>query len=205
MKKAKAHSYFMVIVLIGCFHSCSNYSHSKKEKSTTPQVLQDHASEIKSSRYSNDLVEELYAEIRNINPNLIKLEKDIDAHQENSNDFNNTFTEYNSKSESYYNQANYKSKAIKDSTLKHHLLGLIDESKVLYTNKVSKLNNLIKSLEQSKGDLSDRQLALKIILTIPALESFQENELPDKVQFAKLLNELKSLIARADSLGSIKN
>ena len=133
-------------------------------------------------------------------PALKKLEDDIDAFEPKPNDIKDKFNKYDSKSNSYYSSSNYKASAISDSLLKAKIISLITASNKKYTNKTAELNSLLKQISKNGATLNDHHSVLKIVLTIPIIEKYQDDNKPSKKEFKDLISEQEKLILKTDSL-----
>jgi predicted transcriptional regulator len=180
--------------------SCGGQTDKEPTKQETPQALQDEKLDIKSYGRSGDLTEELYQELVDKMPALKKLEDDIDAFEPKPNDIKDKFNKYDSKSNSYYSSSNYKASAISDSLLKAKIISLITASNKKYTNKTAELNSLLKQISKNGATLNDHHSVLKIVLTIPIIEKYQDDNKPSKKEFKDLISEQVKLILQTDSL-----
>ncbi len=169
--------------------------HTEKE---TPKPLQTDEIAISSFRGKHDLTQELYDELVNKNVDLQKLEKDIEDF--NPNVASEKFYTYDNKSTNFYNSANEKISSINDSLLKKRILSIILTSENKYHNKTNELNSILKSISQNKLTLNDHHSVLKILLTLPIIEKYQQDSKPDKNEFKSLQIEQQKLIKRIDSL-----
>jgi len=186
------------IFLLSCGGQTDNKEPTKQE---TPKALQDDKLEIKSySRSGSDLTEELYQELIDKTPALKKLEDDINAFRPKPNDLQDKFNNFDNKSKSYYTSSNYKATAISDSILKTKIISLITESNKKYTSKTTELNSLLNQISKNGATLNDHHSVLKIVLTLPIIEKYQDDNKPNKKEFKDLIIEQEKLILRTDSL-----
>ncbi len=187
----------ILILLFSCGGKIENNSPTIKE---TPEALQDNKLDIKRYSRSGDLTEELYQELVEKTPALEKLEDEIDAYKPMPNDLKEKFNQYDRKSNEYYHSSNYNAEAISDSLLKSKIMSLINASNRKYTNKTAELNSLINQISKNGGTLTDHHSVLKILLTLPIIEKYQDDNKPDKKEFKDVINEQEKLILRTDSL-----
>lgn len=181
--------------------SCGENQQGRDTKQTekeNPKPLQTDEIAISSFRGNHDLIQELYDELVNKNVDLQKLEKDIEDF--NPNVASEKFFIYDNKSTNFYNSANVKISSINDTLLKKRILSIILKSENKYHNKTNELNSILKSISQNKLTLNDHHAVLKILLTLPLIEKFQEDHKPDKNEFKSLQIEQQKLIKRIDSL-----
>lgn len=189
---------FILTLLVSC--GGGQTENNKPTQQETPKALQDSKLEIKSYSRSGDLTEELYQELVGKTPSLKKLEDDLDAFIPKPNDLKDKFNQYDSKSNSYYNSANYKATAISDSLLKKKIISLIMTSNNKYSAKTAELNSLLKQISKDGATLNDHHSVLKIVLTLPMIEKYQDDNKPNKKDFKDLINQQEKLIIQTDSL-----
>lgn len=183
---------FLFIVLTSCG---GNESKNENPKNEIPKALQNKAS-INIGRYrsNDDLPEELYQELVSKNIELKKLETQLEDF--NTKDTLNIFYNYNGKSENYYTYANSYANSIKDSILKNKVLNLLKNSDEKYNKKITELNQLVESIYQKQRDIRDYHSALKIVLTIPLIEKYQKDNLPEKSPFEKVIENQNLLLEK---------
>ena len=189
---------FILTLLVSC--GGGQTENNKPTQQETPKALQDSKLEIKSYSRSGDLTEELYQELVGKTPALKKLEDDFDAFILKPNDLKDKFNQYDSKSNSYYNSANYKATAISDSLLKKKIISLIMTSNNKYSAKTAELNSLLKQISKDGATLNDHHSVLKIVLTLPMIEKYQDDNKPNKKEIKDLINQQEKLIIQTDSL-----
>ena len=189
---------FILTLLVSC--GGGQTENNKPTQQETPKALQDSKLEIKSYSRSGDLTEELYQELVGKTPALKKLEDDLDVFIPKPNDLKDKFNQYDSKSHSYYNSANYKATAISDSLLKKKIISLIMTSNNKYSAKTAELNMLLKQISKDGATLNDHHSVLKIVLTLPMIEKYQDDNMPNKKEFKDLINQQEKLIIQTDSL-----
>ena len=193
---------FWTIIILTLIVSCGggHTDNNKPTKQETPNALQDDKLDIKSYSRSGDLTEELYHELVDKTPALKKLENDLDAFSLKPNDLKDRINQYDNKSNGYYSSANYKVTAITDSLLRMKIILLITLSSKQYTTKKAELNLLLKQINNNGMTLNDHHNVLKIVLTLPIIEKFQDDNKPDKQEFKNLIKEQAKLILKTDSL-----
>jgi hypothetical protein len=198
----KIKKFIGTVFILTLLFSCGNkqIGDNATTKQETPKALQDDKLEIKSYSRSGDLTEELYQELVGKNPALKKLEDDLDAFRPKPNELTDKFNKYDSKSNSYYSSANYKAAAITDSLLRMKILSLITTSNKQYSTKTAELNSLLKQIAKNGATLNDHHSVLKIVLTLPMIEKYQDDNKPDKKEFKNLIKQQEDLIERTDSL-----
>ena len=186
-----------LILLFSC-NEPQRETDMKQPEKENPKPLQTDESAIKSFRGQHDLTQELYDELVSKNADLQKLEKDIEDF--NPNTASEKYFTYDNKSTNFYNSADEKSTSINDSLLRKRILSLILTSKDKYQNRTNELKSILKHISQNKLTLNDHHVVLKIILTLPLIEKYQKDNIPDKNEFNSLDTEQQKLIKRTDIL-----
>jgi len=189
---------FILTLLLSCDNKRTDNNATTKQE--TPEALQDDKLEIKSYSRSSDLTEELYQELVDKTPALKKLEDDLDAFGPKPIELTDKFNKYDSKSNSYYSSANNKATAISDSLLRMKILALITTSSNQYSAKTAELNSLLKQISKNGSTLNDHHSVLKIALTLPIIEKYQDDNKLDKKEFENLIKQQENLIEKTDSL-----
>ena len=189
---------FLLTLLVACGNKSSDNNATPIPE--TPKALQEDKIDIKSYSRSNDLVDELYQELVDKTPALKQLEDEIDAINPKPGELSAKFNTYESKSNSYYSSANYKAMAITDSLLRTQIVSLLSASSKSYSAKTSVLSSLIDQFSKNSSKLNDHHSVLKIVLTLPIIEKYQNENKPDKKEFKALIKEQENLIKQTDSL-----
>ena len=190
-----------IIIISAILFSCNGKTEINEDnKQEVPKALQDNSSEIKSYSRSGDLTEELYQELVEETPSLKKLEDDLIDYQNKYNEAKEPFNKYNSKSNNYYSSSKYKVESISDSTLKNKILTIISESNNRYNNKISEHNSLLNLISKGDATINDQHLAMKVLLTIPIIEKYQDNNKTELKELLKMKNDQSKLIEQLKSL-----
>lgn len=193
---------FWTIIILTLIISCGgeHTNNNKPTKQETPNALQDDKLDIKSYSRSNDLTEELYQELVDKTPELKNIENEFDIISSKPNDLKDMINHYDIKSNNYYSSANLKATAIIDSLLRMKIISLINSSSKRYITKKAELNSILNQINNNGVTLNDHHNVLKIVLTIPIIEKFQDDNKPDKQEFKNLEKEQEKLILKTDSL-----
>lgn len=189
---------FILTLLVSC--GGERTENNTPPKQETPKALRDDKLDIKSYSRSGDLTEELYQELVGKTPALKKLEDDLEAFIPKPNDLKDKFNQYDNKSNTYYSSANHKAAAISDSLLKQKIISLIMKSNNKYSAKTTELYSLLKQISKHDATLHDHHSVLKIVLTLPMIEKYQDDNKPNNKEFKDLINQQEKLIIRTDSL-----
>ncbi len=191
---------FAFALLVSC--GGGKIEKSQPTKQETPKAFQEDRLGINDYIRSGGLIEVLYQELVDKNPALKKLEDDLEVFRPKSNDLNEKLKHYDSKSNSYYSSANNKTSEIGDSLLKKKIITLITKSNNKYSTKTAELNSLLKQISKNDATLNDHYSVLKIVLTLPVIEKYQDDNELNKKEFKDLINQQEKLILQTDSLAS---
>lgn len=191
---------FIFILMISCDEK--RIESHKNPNQETPVALQEgNDGIVKYSRENNgDLTELLYQELVEKTPELKKFEEEFEEFNTNSNDMKSSHYQFNNKSNNYYNSAKNKAAAIGDNVLRKKIEAIIGNSSKKYSSKVADLDYLMKQILKKEATLRDHHTILKIVLTLPLIENYQNQNKPDKKTLKQLLNKTDKLILRTDSL-----
>jgi hypothetical protein len=178
------------ILFIGC-------SDDKKKESdidnlnNTPEVLNDTKSEVsflRTKRYDENIIEELYSEALSKNEKLDKLNELIEEITSDSlYDKTSDYLKYTNINNRYWNTAKSYANKLNDSIKKVEVLAIIDKLETSYTKRIANHETKMDSIADLKTNLSDQLILMKLFVTEPMIYNYQSNELPD-------IEELKSII-----------
>ena len=187
---------------LAILHSCEGNQtvNNPLPKQELPKALQENNLEIKSYSRNSNLAEELYQELVEKDEALKKLESDISDLDPRANELVTDFNKYQSKSSSYYEGANDHTSTISDSALKNRIDALLSKSQARSSMKAASLNALMKEMTLRNGTLKDHHTVLKIVLTLPIIEKYQNQNLPSQVPFKDFIKSQDAIIGKTDSL-----
>ena len=143
-----------------------------------------------------DVVEAYYADLVDKSSELKQLEKEITNNERNVYEMESRFNAYNRPSTEYYSDAARKVKGIHNETLKTLVNGWLDNSKSQYYTRIADLNKLIATLSEKRASQEDYHLAVKIAMTLPIIEKYQQEKLPADGEYQRVLNELDATIKK---------
>jgi hypothetical protein len=97
----------IVIICLLCLQSCRQTNRQEENKPETPKALQEehYSSEVVYKRGANDLVQSLYDDEVERNPELKTLENNITELKNSGDDSTKQFGFYNEKNIQYFNSA----------------------------------------------------------------------------------------------------
>ena len=178
-----------LILLISCRQN--EATHRSNEE---PKAFEEKTIEIGRFRKGGDLVEDLYQELVDKSPELKALESDLS--EVNTRDTIDIFFNYTQKSDNYYNSADSHIDVIRDSLMKQKMINLITKSNDKYISQKAELLSLIKTINLKRSEINDYHNVLKIVLTIPLIEQYQKQHLPNKSPFEKLIEKENQLLEK---------
>jgi hypothetical protein len=188
----------MLLFACGGGNPSSDLSSTKSQTKEieTPKALDDNSSGdvLSYSRKSRtSLVDELYEELVDKNPELQKIEDALVDIDKKLVDTKNAFNGYNAKSTEYYTDADYTLSSITDSTLKRQMRNFVNKSEAAYKSKTTNIKNLTALLDKGTGTISDHHTVLKIVATMPQIEQYQKDKLPPSTEYYNLVKEQQKL------------
>ena len=202
----------MLVLLIICLLSaCKNKIAKTSEnppKETLPKALSESASGIEIDSYviskrGYNLVEDLYAELVSKNSDLQQLEKNIANLQKEKVTQTQVFFEFNQKSLNYYQSATSEVNGIKDSILKQKMLSIIMGHQEKYKGQTLHFLNLIENTAVNENTINDYHAILKIVLTIPLIEKYQKNSMPNDTGTTSFIQKQNAQIQKLENMTKI--
>ncbi|MCT2409604.1 hypothetical protein NZD88_18785 [Chryseobacterium antibioticum] len=147
-----------------------------------------------------NMVHQIYAELLKNDKNLQALDDRVKKTNEETEKVTSQYNDVLGKTETYYDNANSLTRAIKDSLLKHEVEAEIKTSSEKYNLKIKRIKDLISEVNKNREKLHDQYVVFKIRKTLPEIEKYQ-NAHPLKTDSLEnfinkqnqLLNELKKL------------
>lgn len=185
--------FLSLIILTSCRDNETNLRNSEE-----PKAFEEKSIDIGRFRKGNDLVEDLYQELVDKSPELTSLENELS--QLNTRDTVNIFYNYNQKSNDYYRDAKNQINSITDSVMKQKILNLITKSNDKYVSQKADLKNLMNTINEKRNEINNYHSALKIILTIPLIEQYQKQHLPDKSPYEKVIKKEDLLLEKTKNI-----
>ena len=182
--------------------SCGNASEKNNQPAPTPKALQDKtiSMDVISKRSHEDLLNALYSDLLDTNPELKNLENEIESLEKSKPDSTESFNKYHAKNTEYFDAANEFAGIIKDSLLKEKIKLLIANSLTNYDASVSRHKELLKLIEAKTINLNDLHTVLKITRTLPLIEKYQKGYLPSTTPINGYIKQLDQTIKLADTL-----
>jgi predicted transcriptional regulator len=180
----------LVLLIIITLISCKKETASLEKTKEIPEALKDKSYSRGSA--NGNLVEEVYQELVSKSPELQKIETEIENFD--TGEIHQKYYNYTRKSENYYATANHQAQAIKDSVTRKRILALLEKNNQQYLEKSKELKRLYTTINDKKLSIEDSHTVLKIVLTLPVMAQYQQNNLPDKKEFEDKIKSEDSLI-----------
>ena len=188
---------FVLAILCIGLPSCQNTI----KENETPKSLQEKRISVYSSRSSDgNLVESLYQDLVEKSSDLKQLENDIDGYEKRRGAALDSFVNFDQKSKGYYSAALLYVGKFSDSSLKFKMRDMINESAKKYDTKTNQLQTLLKDISKNAETLNDHHNLLKILLTLPLIEKYQNQNLPKEQEYKQIIDHQAKLIDRTDKL-----
>lgn len=181
--------------------SCDNRQQDKP-KQETPKALEDKSAsyEIVSKRSYDDLVESLYTELLTKDIDLKKLEDKIDELRKSKSDTTELFDNFIEKNQSYFSSADRHVLEIKDSLLRDKIKNLVAIQLTKYNSRIVRHKELLKLIETKQMTISDLHNVLKIVRTLPLIDKYQKDNIPNTKSFEGYIKQQETVIKLADTL-----
>lgn len=183
----------LLLFVFTLFISCQK-NETNTKNNEEPKILQEKSIDIGRFKRGGDLVGQLYEDLVNKSPELKNLEEDLQGL--NPRDTIEIFNNYDRKSDFYYRAAEANAEGIRDSILKKKILNLISSSATKYDTKKAEVQNLVSTINQKRTEITNYYTALKIILTLPLIEKYQKDHLPQKSPFEKVIEKENQLLEK---------
>ena len=171
--------------------SCGKNERNVVVENGVPDALQENKS-MRSSRGSQNLVEDLYQELVAGSADLQRLESGLEEFD--PKETQDLFYRYNGKSIDYYQAAKGEAGSISDSVSKKIMLEYIEKSNIRYFTKSAELQKVTNLIGDKHNTIEDSHTILKIVLTMPIIEKYQNEQIPDRTAFDKTIKKQDSLI-----------
>lgn len=168
----------------------------------TPKALENSQGSFGISKRSSnsDLLEELYQEQVNKNPDLDRFEGELVALNGALSDTIEPFETYIRKNQDYFTATQFHIKEIKDSVLKRKMESLVAAQLAKFENSIIDYKELRKRIARGQNSISELHEVLKITRTLPLMENYQKEKLPKTKPVEAYLKKQEKVKQLADSL-----
>lgn len=180
----------LVLLIVITLFSCKKETAPLENTKEIPEALKDKSYSRGSA--NGNLVEEVYQDLVSKSAELQKIETEIENFD--TGEIHKKYYNYTSKSENYYATATHQAQVIKDSVTRKRILALLEKSNQQYFEKSKELKGLYTTINDKKLSIEDCHTVLKIVLTLPVMVQYQQDNLPDKKEFETTIHSEDSLI-----------
>ncbi len=190
-----------VVLGIGCKQQPAKDSATPETE--IPEPLKDEKSSsgfISKFKPRESMMEEIYSDLEKKDSVLQKLEIELQHFHAGMPDSLKRFDGYSAKSIAYYSSANESLKTLKDTVLRDELKAVLADSKSEYMGKISRFTNLQAHIDSNQVKIEDYHTVLKVVATLPIIEKYQDDGMPDITSTANLANEAQRLRAKTYQL-----
>ncbi len=198
-------SFFILTLMLGCGDEASQNSAVPIDE--TPKVLQD--GRLSQTRFSlsksrkGSILDAVYFEIIRKDKKLLELDSIIKTYLQVDDTLYTRFENYNHKSYQYYNEVKHKRGKMQDTILSARLDSIIAKSMRRYDRITKETDTLIYQVKDLSGDISDRYHFLKVMITLPVMEKFQQDHLPSNKSIEKYLKQQQEVKSKINDKAKI--
>lgn len=191
-----------IVTIPVLFLLCNLSCRQQQSPENPPTILRENKVDVSKilAKRGKDYVEALYEELVSQSDELQELEKEIQDLKKRTADSLEAFKNFNDQNSSYYSAADRKIESIGDSSLRHRIRLLVNESRSHYRDSIAGWNRIDSLIYKRNTSINNLHTILKLVKTLPLLEEFQKKEIPKKLPSQKIVADLDSLIIRLDSL-----
>ncbi|WP_343671009.1 hypothetical protein [Chitinophaga sp.] len=193
---------FLSIFLVFTLAACHNNRTQDKPIQEGPKALEDKSAfeMISKGRRGDDLVEGLYNELVSKDDELKRLEAMIDDLNSSKGDSTASFDKFNGKIQSYFRSIDFRVSEISDSLLRNEMKLLVASNLTKYNSRIAKHSGLLKTIGQKEMKISDLHTVLKIVKTLPVIEKYQKDNMPNTGKLEGFIKQQDQTINLADTL-----
>lgn len=174
----------------------------KSNNKEAPKVLDNKKISIEKvvKRGEEDLLEGLYKEVADTSEILKSFESGLQELNNSKEDSLKAFSVFDKQNEMYYKSASTHAEQISDSILRMNIKMLISASIKKYDSTTARYDSLVKHIIHNEAALKDSYKILKIVYTLPLIEKYQQDNLPDSEAIEGFLMRQDEIIKQADTL-----
>lgn len=188
--------FFISITLYSCNKNrTTTQNNSEKD---IPKVLTEDKSEnyerLKSS--SPDLVESLYEDLIKNDEKLKELDENINKNFKAMSSVIQEFNEYRRKSIQYYSNAESNASLVKDSLLEFKTKEIVKNSREKFNQLISNLSDADSTINSMYFKIKDNYEVFKIQKTLPIIEKYQKEKLPENKKLEDFIKEQNKLLEK---------
>lgn len=194
---------FCLLVIVFC-SACNQKSslNNNSAKTEVPEPLQDEDGSIGLKKMSREasLMQSIYADQVTKRPDLKQLEDQLQHFNDGKPDSLAAFDKYAQTCNRYYDSANGALREMKDTVMRNRLRLILAESKHKYEQKTNRFSVLMKYIDSNQTVFNDYYATLKIAVSLPVIEKYQDKNQPGAQSVDALSKEAQNLKSQAVKL-----
>lgn len=193
------------LLLLGLF-SCSDVevkNDQEQQKKELPKAL-DGGDILDYSSYRRvSLINQIYEDLLSENQELRDLEKKLEDLSDNKLEIVAEFRSFFETNDLYYQEGLNLVNEISNDLLSQQADSLLVASQLKYSKKITLATSFMDEIDTLSVQINDYRILLKLIVTLPHIEEFQNQKHPSNSLLKKLIDEQKTLLLEEKDL--IKN
>ncbi len=174
----------------------------------TPAVLDDNKADVDITSYSKrsgySIIDKLFSEAQDKDPNLKALVKEINGMDDAVNDSLAGLKSYTSNMDMYWASVTSHINQISDTLYQKELRDIFGALEKSYSKSMELHNEKEKEIDARKRMLQDTELIMKLVVTEPMMHNYQQNERPNAKILANIVAKYDSLLNRSREYTDIK-
>ena len=187
------HHILLILIFSVILFSCSpEKPQIQITEQATPEVLIENEKsvlDISSKRYSQDIIQQLYNEALENDPELQELNESLRNFEKVKPDSLKPVYNYISNKRSYWSAAFAYIDNITDSTLKSEMRSAFRKLEEKSQNDFAQHQNALDQLEAKTRSIKDHELLLNLLVTYELMNRYEQNELPPIQTITNQINQ----------------
>ena len=167
----------------------------------TPDVLKETNSRSSlgsvSKRYKEDIIQRLYEEALENDPELKKLDEQLNKLSKISNDSLQGFYQYQKTNENYWTESDFYINRIQDSTTREFIGKFMMNEKNKYLESIQQISTKVDSIQAKNLLLADQHILMKLFITYDMMKNYQHNEKPNEAPIDYIHKSQDELIQKS--------
>lgn len=184
----------IVFLIVFSFSFCNNDNGGNQEKDL-PTILSDDQTimtHYSSDRYS--IIDELYNHVLNQNEELAKLDKTIEDYFEILSKNTEAIEKFNDVNKKFFSEAKTISESIRDEKLKKEISERLNRNELNYDQLLLMSHSKLDRIDSLNTLINDYQHVLKLAVTLPIIQEFQNTKLPDIQMLDRIIEEQEAIL-----------
>ena len=155
-------------------------------------------------REYGDIIGKLFTEELKSNEKLRVLFEKINSIDKDIIDSTLTTNKYLELNDRYFRSAKHNINSLKDSTLRKKVYKIFEKEELEHNIKLSPHKNYLSEIGRDKRLLHDKKILLKLFITLPLIQKYQSEKMPNTNQLKNIKKDMEVLIIEAEKLINIK-